>query len=145
MVFNYLKKIIFSSSWIDLTLEDTLLIAYYLLFWKQIPILLDTIFTTCLWVSGRWRPEPPDQLLFFEKAVPEVRFSELCGGFGLGVFIVFIHNIILVILQMKKGNGFFNNELNTFHLWIYGVRHIINKHSKSRRENPATIWVTLSD
>ena len=30
----------------------------------------------------------------------------------------------------------FNDALNTFYLWLYGVRHMVNDHSDSERGNP---------
>ena len=36
----------------------------------------------------------------------------------------------------KKGNVLFNDALNTFYLWLYGVRHMVKDHSDSERGNP---------
>ena len=36
----------------------------------------------------------------------------------------------------KEGNVLFNNALNTFHLQLYCVRHIVKDHSNSVRRNP---------
>ena len=36
----------------------------------------------------------------------------------------------------KEGNVSFNNTLNTFYLWLYGVRHMVKDHSDSERGNP---------
>ena len=36
----------------------------------------------------------------------------------------------------KEGNVLFNDALNTFYLRLYGVRHMVNDHSDSERENP---------
>ena len=46
----------------------------------------------------------------------------------------------------KKGGGreggregrkcLFNDALNTFYLWLYGVRHMVKDHSDSERKNP---------
>ena len=36
----------------------------------------------------------------------------------------------------KEGNGFFNDTLNTFYLWLYGIRHMVEDHSGSERGNP---------
>ena len=33
----------------------------------------------------------------------------------------------------KEGNVLFNNTLNTFNLWLYGVRHMVKDHSDSER------------
>ena len=38
--------------------------------------------------------------------------------------------------RRKEGNVFFNNALNTFYLWIYGVGHMVNDHSDNERGNP---------
>ena len=35
----------------------------------------------------------------------------------------------------KEGNVLFNDALNTFYLWLYGVRHMVKDHSDSKREN----------
>ena len=36
----------------------------------------------------------------------------------------------------KEGNVLFNNILDTFYLWLYGVRHMVKDHSDSERGNP---------
>ena len=36
----------------------------------------------------------------------------------------------------KKGNVLFNDALNTFYLWLYGVRHLVKDRSDSDRGNP---------
>ena len=33
-----------------------------------------------------------------------------------------------------KGNVLFNDALNTFYLWIYGVTHMVKDNSDSKRE-----------
>ena len=38
----------------------------------------------------------------------------------------------------QEGNVLFNDELNTFYLWLYGVRHMVKDHSDSERGNPLT-------
>ena len=35
----------------------------------------------------------------------------------------------------KEGNVFFNNTLNKFYLWLYGVKHMEKDHSDSERGN----------
>ena len=35
-----------------------------------------------------------------------------------------------------EGNTLFNDALNTFHLWLYGIRHMVKDHSDSERVNP---------
>ena len=36
----------------------------------------------------------------------------------------------------KEGNVLFNDALNTFHLRLYGVGHMVKNHSDSERGNP---------
>ena len=38
-------------------------------------------------------------------------------------------------LDRKEGNVLFNEALNTFYLWLYGVRHMVKDHSDSERGN----------
>ena len=38
-------------------------------------------------------------------------------------------------LGRKEGNVLFNDTLNSFYLWLYGVRHMVKDHSDSEREN----------
>ena len=35
----------------------------------------------------------------------------------------------------KEGNVLFNDALNTFYLWLYGVTHMVKDHSDSERGN----------
>ena len=35
----------------------------------------------------------------------------------------------------KEGNILFNDALNTFYLWLYGVRHMVKDHSDSEKGN----------
>ena len=34
-----------------------------------------------------------------------------------------------------NGNVLFNDALNTFYLWLYGVRHMVKNHSDSEKGN----------
>ena len=36
----------------------------------------------------------------------------------------------------KEGNVLFNDALNTFYLWLYGVMHMVKDHSDSEKGNP---------
>ena len=47
--------------------------------------------------------------------------------------------------ERKEGNVLFNDELNTFYLRLYGIRHMVKDHSDSERKPAAATWVTLSD
>ena len=38
-------------------------------------------------------------------------------------------------MDWKEGNVLFNDALNVFNLWLYGVRHIVKDHSDSERGN----------
>ena len=46
--------------------------------------------------------------------------------------------VVCVILSVgwKEGNVLFSDTLNTFYLWLYGVRHMVKDHSDSERGNP---------
>ena len=35
----------------------------------------------------------------------------------------------------KEGNVLFNDALNTFYLWLYGIEHMVKDHSDSERGN----------
>ena len=39
-------------------------------------------------------------------------------------------------IERKEGNDLFNDALNTFYLWLYGVGHMVKDHSDSERGNP---------
>ena len=39
------------------------------------------------------------------------------------------------LLGRKEGNVLFNDALNTFFLWLYGVGHMVKDHSDSERGN----------
>ena len=41
-----------------------------------------------------------------------------------------------MLIGKKEGNVLFNDALNTFYLWLYGVRHMVKDHSDSERGNP---------
>ena len=49
---------------------------------------------------------------------------------------------IQLLETRKEGNVLFNDALNTFYLWLYGVTHMVKDHSDRK---PAAIWATLSD
>ena len=36
----------------------------------------------------------------------------------------------------KEGNALFNDALNTFYLWLYGIKHMVKDHSDSERGTP---------
>ena len=38
-------------------------------------------------------------------------------------------------LIRKEGNVLFNDALNTFYLWLYGVEHMVKYHSDGERGN----------
>ena len=45
-------------------------------------------------------------------------------------------NMIPILFLMKERNVLFNDALNTFYLWLYGVRHMVKDHSDSEKGNP---------
>ena len=46
-------------------------------------------------------------------------------------------------LHRKEGNVLFNNALNTFHLRLYGIGHMVKDHSDSERGNPLLAHMLL--
>ena len=42
----------------------------------------------------------------------------------------------ITTFKRKEGNVLFNDTLNTFYLWLYGVVHMVKDHSDSERGNP---------
>ena len=53
---------------------------------------------------------------------------------------VLVQSSTLVVMVLRKGpaiegNVLFNDALNTFCLWLYGIRHTVNDHSDSERRN----------
>ena len=46
----------------------------------------------------------------------------------------------------KEGNVLFNDTLNTFYLWLYGIGHMVKDHSaKERKPASAITWATQKD
>ena len=41
------------------------------------------------------------------------------------------------ITPERKGNALFNDVLNTFYLWLYGIGHMVKDHSDSDDRKPA--------
>ena len=39
-------------------------------------------------------------------------------------------------MMLKERNILFNDALNTFYLWLYGITHMVKDHSDSKRGNP---------
>ena len=46
------------------------------------------------------------------------------------------HHVQFLNAGRKEGNVLFNDELSTFYLRLYGVRHMVKDHSDSKRGNP---------
>ena len=44
-------------------------------------------------------------------------------------------NVFNVLSNMKEGKVLFIDALNTFYLWLYGVRHMVKDHSDSEKGN----------
>ena len=44
--------------------------------------------------------------------------------------------MVFAASERKEGNVLFNDALNTFYLWLYGVRHMVKDHSDSEKGNP---------
>ena len=60
------------------------------------------------------------------------------GGLGSHITIGFNSEQIfrLEAHGMKEANVLFNNALNTFYLWLYGLEHMVKDYSDSEREKP---------
>ena len=43
---------------------------------------------------------------------------------------------ILSVQRVRERNVLFNDALNTYYLWLYGVRHMVKDHSDSEKGNP---------
>ena len=58
-----------------------------------------------------------------------------------------LHNFLLCIIKSHRmeENVLFNDGLNTFHLQLYGIGHMVKDHSDSERGKPqlSTSWFTL--
>ena len=39
--------------------------------------------------------------------------------------------------QGRERNVLFNDILNTFYLWLYGIRHMVKDHSDNEKGKPA--------
>ena len=58
---------------------------------------------------------------------------------GLDRYMVSLRSISIIEPRgrgRKEENVLFNDALNTFYLWLYGVRHMVKDHSDSERGNP---------
>ena len=44
--------------------------------------------------------------------------------------------LIVMLNGRKEGYVLFNDALNTFYIWLYGVRHMVKDKSDSKRGNP---------
>ena len=61
------------------------------------------------------------------------------------ILIIQFVSKLIVITGRNEGNILFNNTLNTFYLWLYGVGHMVKDHSDSESKPAATTWATLFD
>ena len=52
-------------------------------------------------------------------------------------FVEYLPEILAPLDQgWKEGTVLFNDALDTFYLWLYGVRYMVKDHSDSERGNP---------
>ena len=56
-------------------------------------------------------------------------------GFGCFLFVffsrwIFYHGSVFHY-SGKEGNVLFNNTINTFYVWLYGIGHMVKDHSDS--------------
>ena len=64
------------------------------------------------------------------------RYFNILKHFDDSTTVWFPNIYFLIQLSIQDGNVLFNNELNTFYLWIYDVRHMVEDQSDSERGNP---------
>ena len=61
----------------------------------------------------------------------------ICQNFMVSCILVQNKCLGLYVgLSKKEGNVLFNDTLNTFYLWLYGIRHMVKDHSDSKKGNP---------
>ena len=48
----------------------------------------------------------------------------------------------MIIWRERERNVLFNDALNTFYLWLYGVGHMVKDHSDSVRGRKETFYLT---
>ena len=77
-----------------------------------------------------------ENLFFFgvHKSLPYnvVGFMFILDSFKTATCL--IQGCIYALRGRKEGNVLFNDALNTFYLWLYGITHIVKDHSDSERE-----------
>ena len=62
------------------------------------------------------------------------RRYNMCNTFDAKYTLFPAQNIEIYFNGRKEGIVLFNNALSTFYLWLYGVKHMVNDHSDSERE-----------
>ena len=72
------------------------------------------------------------------QPVPHYSFAEWTCVVGLlnKLLCISIQCFMFSFYRRKEGNVLFNDALNTFYLWLYGVRHMVKDHSDSKKGNP---------
>ena len=90
-------------------------------------------------------------LLFFKQGVSRISWCDRASDWSLMVYPLsyysfqpVFHNWCnegwsvcgMVLIRRKQGNVLFNDTLNTFYLWLYGVGHMVKDHSDSERGDP---------
>ena len=87
--------------------------------------------------QGGSGPHTATKIQTVRVRVNKVRF----GGLIMEVLEVNSHillrsSLVCGIFVIKEGNVLFNDALNTFNLWLYGVTYMVKDHSDSERGNP---------
>ena len=49
--------------------------------------------------------------------------------------MILAKNVLKHFWNRKEGNVLFNDALNTFYLWLYSIRHMVEDHYDSERGN----------
>ena len=44
--------------------------------------------------------------------------------------------LFYLMMHFQEGNVLFNDKLNTFNLWLYGIGYIVTVHSDCKKGNP---------
>ena len=74
-------------------------------------------------------------LLFAFVCCSCVRSFCFCCYFYL-LYFLNVYNETTLKWEGEGGNVLFNDILNTFYLWLYGVGYMVKDHSDSERRNP---------
>ena len=88
---------------------------------------------TCIWFVSfsffQFQHHIPYMICFFQ-------FQHDIPVYDLFLSVSTPYTCILFVSFRKEGSVLFNDALNTFYLWLYGIGHMVKDHSDSERGNP---------